>query len=66
MLLRFEIEYALQNEKFNIITVPNAEHSSKYNAATQLQRLIHCMCILSVNMPDPHHLFSIVSPAFSI
>ena len=64
MLLRFEIEYALQNGKFNIITEPNAEHSSKHNAATQLQRLIQC--ILSVNMPDPHHVFSIVSPAFSI
>ena len=64
MLLCFEIEYALQNGKFNIITVPNAEHSSKHNAATQLQRLIQC--ILSVIMPDPHHLFIIATPAFSI
>ena len=64
MLLRFEIEYALQNGMFNIITVPNAEHSSKDNATAQLQRLIQC--IPSVSMPDPHHVFSIFSPAFSI
>ena len=64
MLLRFEIEYALQNGKFNIITVPNAENSSKDNATVQLQRLIQCIPL--VNMPDPHYVFSIVSPAFSI
>ena len=63
LLLCFEIEYALQNRKCNIIIVPNAEHSSKHNATAQLQRLIGLQCIPLVNMPDRHHLFSIVSPA---